>query len=537
MKRRLPFSFLMFFMLPLGIILFVTWRGYSSELHRNGKPDSSYLKGLYFIEDGSRLVAATEGESFRNLVVRVLEPASGERLMEGTVKSQVHGILPHVSYHNGAVLLPTYDGDSGLQLNLISGERQPEELTEGSLSVPGYLTGGVRVWRGHLVIHGNQGDAGFYMAEVSGGELRRVDLEEPGLFPTRPERLSSVSGTAAQELPLPVLEVQLKDGQRAHIAGLIEPGQPLPVRLVGSSEGIFAARETAGQIFAEQMGINSTRLIREQSEYPGEAVFYNAVTKKTVGTLPTPKPVYQAKVFPLNDRETLVAGSTAKDEREGQMIGYLYEEQSGLFRDAMPLLASLSYKALTDTKLSFSKEAGSPTLYYSQGALSAGWMDVENGQMGIATAEQVKAWLLKPSLSGIWHYLLENTALLINLLVWGGLWLVFIGAMAVVAWKSRKRALHIQEGLCLPAEILKIQETGTLINDQPLVLLTVRFEAEGRMIEHKQRALFSVVAPYRVGDPIMVSYNPHTGKTLLLTEESAEELAKARSTNRYDWHS
>ncbi len=62
-------------------------------------------------------------------------------------------------------------------------------------------------------------------------------------------------------------------------------------------------------------------------------------------------------MYPLNDRETLIAGSTTKDEAEGHVLGYLYDEKTKQFTDVSAIVSLIPYEDLKSDLLHFYKEA------------------------------------------------------------------------------------------------------------------------------------------------------------------------------------
>lgn len=524
-RRKINLSYIIFF-LPIIILFIITWKGYTNELKEHGKPGSSYIKGIYYTAGGSNLIVLTEANSFEHLSVSLLDASSGKLFWEKNIKANVFGLLPHLTYHNDSLLLPTYNNDSGLQLNLVS-EDEIKELTEGGLLVQDYLTGGLEVWRNRLLIAGDTGGTEQYFAQAYKGKFLKLDLTASDLFPSRPTAITFVTDLK-NEYPFPLLEVNLKDGRIAHMEGFLQQEILPQIRVADTDEGTFRARDEAALQFISNSEPYKTQLIHEQSEYPGEAYFYDAVTQENGKTLATPNTVYQARVFPLNENETLIAGSTTPDELDGNVNGYLYNEEKGDFTDVSSMLSQLSYEEITDPDTGFYKETGSKILYFSHSPDRAGWLDVSNNKVELLSSSQLNDWMFKPSLTGIWRYLTENVALAVNLAIWLMLFLVAFLFLLIAPSLSKLRMKRLLSGILTTAEIIELSETGTYINEQPLVRLTVRFEDNGQIIEREVKMLVSVLEPPQRGEQVLISYDRRKKKASLITNQEAEELHRKK---------
>ncbi len=524
-RRKIHLSYLIFF-LPIIILFIITWNGYTNELKEHGKPGSSYIKGIYYTAGGNDLIVLTETNDFDHLSVSLLDSSSGKLLWEKNIKANVFGILPHVTYQNDSLLLPTYNNDSGLQLNLVSTDKI-EELAEGGLLVPDYLTGGLIVWRNQLLIAGDTGSAEQYFAQVYKGRLLKLDLSASDLFPSRPTAITFVTDLK-NEYPFPLLEVNLKDGRIAHMEGFLQPEILPQIRVADTDEGTFTARDEAALQFIRNIEANKTLLIHEQSKYPGEAYFYNAVTKENGETLATPNPVYQARVFPLNENETLIAGSTTPDELDGKVNGYMYNEEKREFTDVSSMLSLMSYEEITNSDTGFYKESGSEILYFSHSTDRAGWLDVTKNKVELFSSSQLNDWMFKPSFKGIWRYLTENVALAVNLAVWLMLFLVTFIFLQFAPCLTKLRIKRLLNGVLTTAEIIELSETGTYINEQPLVRLTVRFEDSGQIIDREVKMLVSILEPPQRGEQVLISYDRRKKKASLITKQEADELHRKK---------
>jgi len=66
-----------------------------------------------------------------------------------------------------------------------------------------------------------------------------------------------------------------------------------------------------------------------------------------------------------------------------------------------------------------------------------------------------------------------------------------------------------QSGMDATAEVLSIQDTGTMINNNPVVVLGLKVQpAMGAEFSTTAQAMVSKIAIPRVGDKIKIKYNP-----------------------------
>jgi hypothetical protein len=149
------------------------------------------------------------------------------------------------------------------------------------------------------------------------------------------------------------------------------------------------------------------------------------------------------------------------------------------------MLSQLSYEEITDPDTGFYKETGSKILYFSHSTDRAGWLDVSNNKLELLSSSQLNDWMFKPSLTGIWRYLTENIALAVNLVIWLMLFLVALLFLLIAPSLSKLRMKRLLSGILTTAEVIELSETGTYINEQPLVRLPVRFEDSGQSRKQK----------------------------------------------------
>ena len=82
------------------------------------------------------------------------------------------------------------------------------------------------------------------------------------------------------------------------------------------------------------------------------------------------------------------------------------------------------------------------------------------------------------------------------------------------------------------ATITNVQDTGTTINDNPRVKLTLRVEPEGgEPWETVKKATVSRINIPRIGDPIKVKYFQNDPDGLAIQRRTAEDLAAAQAAH------
>lgn len=144
------------------------------------------------------------------------------------------------------------------------------------------------------------------------------------------------------------------------------------MKIQSEDVGISLAQEQASNTFAKLFGVDNTRLVRAEDSDPKQVRFYNAKTNEWGSVVNTPKPVYQARVFLLNDQEVFIVGSSMEDEKQGEVRGYIYNEKKKSFVDAGAMVGQLSFEDLENTDVQFYKALEDDTLYYSGGEQAAG---------------------------------------------------------------------------------------------------------------------------------------------------------------------
>ncbi|WP_458120042.1 hypothetical protein [Paenibacillus sp. Z6-24] len=121
-------------------------------------------------------------------------------------------------------------------------------------------------------------------------------------------------------------------------------------------------------------------------------------------------------------------------------------------------------------------------------------------------------------------YVKQWNAIVINSVIWLGITLlIFIGVPLLIKLLTLRRQKQLQQGILIQGTIVSMAETGTQINDQPLIRFTVSFMHEGRSEQVEIRQVISYLHMPKTGDPVMISYNPVNGKALFITENDQQK--------------
>ncbi|WP_410768862.1 hypothetical protein [Fontibacillus sp. BL9] len=529
--RSLIIANLVFF-IPAIILSGLVWKDYRGYI-RNIDDHLPSLAGIYMIDEGKRLVGVSDNNDGGYTTAYLFDAASATFIKKVKLRTNIHGELGAVSYQQNGVIIPAYDDSLGLQLNYFTRSGEMEELAQGSLHIPAFLSSGTYEWRGRLIISGEAPESGLYIAQVKAGQLETVPLNTPSLLPARPVHVMEVHGSFENDKAVPMFEIDLKDDRTAFVSGIFDKTNLPSVVVKNEEEGSFDAEDRAAALFAKQFGIDNSRLIREDSDYPGKAKFYDANESNWGAEVPTPKPVYQARVFLLNDQEVLIAGSTTEDELNGTVLGYLYNEKTGKSIDVTGLLGQLKHEDLKNEETSFFKEPESNMLYFAiREQAASGSLNLDTQDVMILTGEQVEGWLIGKgedvmSPQSFWNYVKEGGPLILNWMIWLLIPILSILAfvmLPMIAMKSNAR--KISQGRQLPGTILRMDETGTYVNELPLVRFTVRFEDEGQMKEVSIKKVISFLNDVKVGDSVLISYNRKKHKAVFVTGDNVQEQPK-----------
>lgn len=508
------------FLFPVILLSIFVWNDYTDKIDNLYK--NSEAEAFYYFDEGRKVVVLANEPDRIRMRLHMFDGETGQRLQETTIMANVHEVLA-VSYQKDQLIIVTYDEGRDLQLNVIHPSGEVSELAMSTLPVPSYLTSGVMTWQDRILIAGETSGEELLMAEVHEGKLAKIMLNQVEQLPARPVRVSKVNETFDQDAAIPVFEADLIDDRTAYISGILNQDGLPAVGLEDDKASYFDERDRIIGELAQQLGRDNKRLVRVENSYPKQAQYYNASTDKWGAVVPTPQPVYQAKVYALNEEEALIVGSSAKDPLQGKVIGYVLQRATGEFADVSPLVGQLSYNELNASTLQFFKATGSGPLYYVNDEKTLGLMHMGQTTAQQLTYEQALQLLYAGkdtiSLQSFWSYVLEGGALVINWVVWIAISVFTVGLLVLVPILAQlKQARAVARGVMRQGTIVSMKETGLEVNHQPMVAFRISFEDEGQMKEIEIKKVISYLNEVRVGDSVLISYDRKRNRAVFATE-------------------
>lgn len=526
-RRAISLSNLLFF-IPVILLSYFMWNDYKEYIDEY-QPS---FESVYMLDEGKKLIGLAKHPVGEQYDVYFFDTDKETVITDTTVHTNFIGGLGPATYQQDGIIIPSYDDSHGLQINYFHTTGKTEELAQGTLHLSSSWSSNMYSWRGRLIISGETPENAFLVAQVKDGKLNKVNLGKEDLLPSRPVRIDEVHGSFKNDKAVPIFSVSLKDDRTALVSGILDQNGDLSVLLQNKDEGTFVAQDRAGAHFAKVFGFDNGKLVRENGNYPEEASFYNANENRWGNPVPTPNPVYQARVFLLNDEEVLIAGSTAEDELKGTVTGYVFNEKSGIFQDATVLLEQLPYENLKNDKTEFHKNLGSDFLYYHGGDNAAGYVDMEMQQAEVLSSDEVEKWMLteatnKVSIQSFWNYVKQGGAIVINWAVWVFIILLtFLSVAIAPLMLTRSKMKKMKDGQHVQGRIVDMEESGVYVNERPQVRFIVQFEDEGRMKEVEIKQVVSYLNAIHIGDTVMISYNRKKHKAVFITEEDLKHAAQ-----------
>jgi len=407
------------FLIPGVLLSIFLWQDYSSTLN-DAKPKLYRIYGIYYFGPDDRLaVLAESSEGFD----AVIFDNQQNIVQEIELKSDIHRQVA-AAYQQGKLVFVTNNTGETAQIYAVDPSGESEELTGGKLRLSSFLSSNVYAWRGRVLITGTAEDSTLSFSQLHNGQLRTVPLVAGDYLPARATSVSMVSRSFNDKYPIPMLELSLKNDTVGYASALLDKKNMLQVTWYREdNRNSFEAEKRAAEQFAQHFGVSLERLLKVSGDYPKQTYYYNARTDQMGEQLKTPKPVYQARIYLLNDMESLVIGSTTEDELDGSLIGYVYDEKKATFKDVTSLLPELVYQDLEQDKLMFFKENDSEKLYYTLKEKSAGVLNTATGTVDTITADTVGSWDVSTaasqvSLQTFWHHLMAFNPITINWLIW-----------------------------------------------------------------------------------------------------------------------
>jgi len=518
--KRIPVIFLRYivFFIPAIILSVLVWNHYQDDLS-DGKVTENNVKGMFTFDEGKRVVSAVSKD--QQLHFAMVDPQSGKRMSEWTTESDsFNEMLPSIQGNNLLLALKNKDGQLLIEKLTPSGEKK--ELVQNNLQIPSFLKTNTYQWNGRLVFTGEMDGAAAVIGELKNGQFHVHNLNELKL-PARPVSMDVVMNSFRGQTPIPIFEVTLKNDQKAYVSGISNEKHQLGVYVSKNAEPFSLVEDTVEQRLQKTIGSSQNFAVAVESEYPKRARKVNA-EGRLGEVVPTPKPIYQTYVYQLNEEEVLIAGSTAKDEAKGKLTGYIYNHRTNKATSASKLFQSLSYESLQREGLSFNKNVKSDWLYYSFDNQLTGAFETKSKELKEFPLQKVisienASPAHQTSVETFTQYVMKGGPLILNWAIWILIpLLLFVLAIFLPPILRLVRRNKIKDSVTLQAYIVSVKETGTYINEQPVVSMRLQFEYEGQSIEKTVKTVVSYTQIPQPGQPIAIHYDPKKQKAMLLKE-------------------
>lgn len=518
--KRIPVIFLRYivFFIPAIIISFMVWNHYQDDLS-DGKVTEYDVKRIFTFDEGKRVVSAVSKD--QQLHFAMYDPHSGKRISEWTTASDpFNEMWPSIQGNNLLLALKNKDGQLVIEKLSPSGEKK--ELVQQKIEIPSFLKTNTYQWNGRLVFTGEMEGAAAVLGELKNGQFHVHNLNELKL-PARPVSMDVVMNSFRGQTPIPIFELTLKNDQKAYVSGISNEKHQLGVYVSKNADPFSLIEDTVEQRLQKKIGSSQNFAVAVESNYPKRARKVNA-EGRLGEVVPTPKSIYQTYIYLLNEEEVLIAGSTAKDEAKGKLTGYIYNHRTNKATSASKLFQSLSYESLQREELTFNKNVKSDWIYYSFDNQLTGAYETTSSQLKEFPLKKVisienASPAHQTSVDTFMQYVMKGGPLILNWAIWLFIpLLLFVLAIFLPPILRLVRNNKIKDSVTLEANIVSVKETGTYINEQPLVKMQLQFQYDGENIEKTVKTVVSYTQIPQPGQRIVILYHQKKKKAMLLKE-------------------
>ncbi|MER3125407.1 hypothetical protein ABQG68_08295 [Bacillus pumilus] len=528
--KRIPVIFLRYivFFIPAIIISVLVWNHYQDDLSA-GKVTEYDVKRMFTFDEGKRVVSAVSKD--QQLHFAMYDPHTGKRISEWTKASDsFNEMLPSIQGNN--LLLALKTKDEQLLIEKLSPNGEKKGLVKQNLQIPSFLKTNTYQWNGRLVFTGEMEGAAAVIGELKDGQFHVHNLNKLKL-PARPVSIDAVMNSFRGQTPIPIFELSLKNDQKAYVSGISNEKDQLGVYVSKDAEPFSLIEDKVEQQLEKTIGTSQNFAVAVESNYPKRARKVNA-EGRLGEVVPTPKPIYQTFIYQLNEEEVLLAGSTAKDEAKGKLTGYIYNHRTNKATSVSKLIQSFSYESLQREELSFNKDVKSDWLYYSFGNQLTGAFETKSKELKEFPLQKVisienASPAHKTSVDTFMQYVMKGGPLILNWAIWLFIPLLLFGlAIFLPPILRLVRKNKIKDSVTLEANIGSVKETGTYINEQPLVKMQLQFQYDGENIEQAVKTVVSYTQIPQPGQRITILYNPKKKKAMLLKEGDFSQTSEPK---------
>lgn len=519
--KRVPVIFLRYivFFIPAIILSVLVWNHYQDDLS-DGKVTEYDVKGMFTFDEGKRVVSAVSKD--QQLHFAMYDPQSGKRISEWTTESDTfHEMLPSIQGNNLLLALKNKEGQLLIEKLTPSGEKK--ELIKQNLQIPSFLKTNTYQWNGRLVFTGEMEGAATVLGELKNGQFFHVHNLNKLNLPARPVSIDAVMNSFRGQTPIPIFELTLKNDQKAYVSGVSNDKHQLGVYVSKNAEPFSLIKDKVEKQLAKTIGTSQNFAVAVESNYPKRPRKVKA--DGGLGeVVPTPKPIYQTFIYQLNEEEVLLVGSTAKDEAKGKLTGYIYNHRTNKTTSVSKLFQSFSYENLNREGLFFHKNVKSDWIYYSFENQLTGAFETKSKELKEFPLQKVisienASPAHQTSVDTFTQYVMKGGPLILNWAIWILIpLLLFVLAIFLPPILRLVRRNKIKDSVILEANIVSVKETGTYINEQPVVSMRLQFEYEGQRIEKTVKTVVSYTQIPQPGQRIVIHYDPKKKKAMLLKE-------------------
>lgn len=153
-------------------------------------------------------------------------------------------------------------------------------------------------------------------------------------------------------------------------------------------------------------------------------------------------------------------------------------------------------------------------LYYSLGNQLTGAFETKSKQLKEFPLQKVisienASPAHQTSVDTFMQYVMKGGPLILNWAIWLFIpLLLFVLAIFLPPILRLVRKNKIKDSVTLEANIVSVKETGTYINEQPLVNMQLQFQYDGKNIEKAVKTVVSYTQIPQPGQRIAILYNP-----------------------------
>lgn len=528
MKKIIRFlTFNGVFFIPAIILSVMLWNGYNDSISE-GKLKQEDIDRLYTFDEGNRVIGITfDHVPMTQMTASMYDTKTKQKLRSWTSGSYSFDEMS-ATIQGKQLLLASKSPAEELEIYNYFPDDDRKELVKKRLTIPSFLDSNTYQWNGRIIFSGGSEETALILGELKDGKFLLHNLNEEDL-PARPARIEPVMNTFNGQTRIPIFEVKLKNDQKAFVSAISDDKDHLSVYVANEEDQFSIMGDAVEKQMRQDIGKEQEMAVDVEREYPKRARLVNA-DGELGEIVPTPETVYQANVYQLNNEEVLIAGSTEEDDAKGKPTGFIYNHNTGKAASVDPIFNSLSFKSFEDSGLSFHKNLESTSLYYAYNNQSTGVYDMDSKKMNEWTAADMVAMenadpSHEKSFDSFKGYVLEGGALVLNWVIWIAIPLLLLAVVFILPPILRViRRKKLSEGETLTAEIVTIEETGSYLNEQPVVRILLRFLHEGKRIEKTVKTVVSYVQMPRPGQQILIHYHPKKQKVTLLKE--GDEIKK-----------